>query len=239
MPCLLVGKMRTEWVFSDRIRAAAETAPRAQLPEIAGALWKSFAAGQISEAEAEAISNLIEARRKVAARSPTPPRRVGSRPRSAASLDRRRRWVASGLLPPAIAAAFPSGEQAALAVVAAEVAKRGDCRLALGHIAAVAGVSISTVKRALRAARGLGLISVEERRLTWRRNLPNVVRLISPEWRAWNRLSAKRAKKKGGGQFGAGTPSQIYTGQPIGDFRPFEEGRRKGRRRRSPIAGRP
>ncbi len=50
------------------------------------------------------------------------------------------------------------GEQAALSLVAAETARRGDCRLAIEHIASVAGVSRSTVKAAIREARKLGLL---------------------------------------------------------------------------------
>src|SRR3954453_21508161 len=111
-------------------------------------------------------------------------------------MERRRRWAASGCLPPALAARFTLAEQAALAVVAAEHRRRGDCRLTNKEIADVAGVSITTVKNALRAARALGLISVEERRLSAFRNAPNIVRIVSPEWRAWLRL--------GGGQIRAG-----------------------------------
>jgi DNA-binding CsgD family transcriptional regulator len=68
-------------------------------------------------------------------------------------MERRRRWAASGCLPPALAARFTLAEQAVLAVVAAEHRKRGDCRLTNGELADVAGVSITTVKNALRAAR--------------------------------------------------------------------------------------
>jgi len=103
-------------------------------------------------------------------------------------MERRRRWAASGCLPPAIAARFTLGEQAALAVVAAEHRKRRDCRLTNGELADVAGVSITTVKNALRAARTINLIAVEERRLSAFRNAPNIVRIVSPEWRAWLRL---------------------------------------------------
>jgi len=103
-------------------------------------------------------------------------------------MERRRRWAASGCLPPAIAAKFTLAEQSALAVIAAENRKHGDCRLTNGELADVAGVSISTVKNALRAARALGLISVEERRLSAFRNASNVVRITAPEWRAWLRL---------------------------------------------------
>jgi hypothetical protein len=64
-------------------------------------------------------------------------------------------------------------------VIAAEMAKRGTYTLAIGHIAALAGVC------ALRAAHGLGLIRIEERRLTAWRNLPNLVTITSPEWLSW------------------------------------------------------
>src|SRR5918911_1710023 len=83
---------------------------------------------------------------------------------------------------------FTLAEQAVLAVVSAEHRKRGDCRLTNKEIADVAGVSITTVKNALRAARGLNLISIEERRLSAFRNAPNIVRIVSPEWRAWLRF---------------------------------------------------
>src|SRR6185312_2943779 len=82
-------------------------------------------------------------------------RRLGSRPRSPASMERRRRWAASGALPPALASRFTLAEQSVLAVIAAEHRKWGDCRLTNKEVADVAGVSITTVKNALRAARGL------------------------------------------------------------------------------------
>src|SRR4051812_19140719 len=106
-----------------------------------------------------------------------PPARKSQRPpvRSVA-IERRRRWAAAGRLPPRIAAHFTTGEQATLAVVAVEMVKRNACTLAIGAVAALAGVSESTVKRALRQARALGLIKVEERRLSRFRNDTNVVR---------------------------------------------------------------
>lgn len=186
-------------MFAEEIRRAAEAAPRVKLPEVAALLWRAFGAGQVTEAEAESLSNLIEAR-KVAAPVPVGASRraVGSRPRTSASLERRRRWAASGRLPPGIATRFTLAETAVLAVVACEVVRRGDCCLCLDHIAAVAGVSRSTVKNALRQARTLGLLTVEERAQTAWRNLSNVVRIVSKEWTAWIRL-ARRAMPQGGG----------------------------------------
>jgi hypothetical protein len=90
-------------------------------------------------------------------------------------------------MPPQIAARFTQAERAVLAVVAAETARHGDCRLSIGHIAALAGVCASTVRNALTAARLFGLISVEERKISAFRNLPNVIKIVSPEWKVWLR----------------------------------------------------
>jgi hypothetical protein len=64
--------------------------------------------------------------------------------------------------------------------VAAETARRKDCRLSCENMAAVAGVCRSTVKNAIREARQLGLLTVEERQITGFRNDTNVIRIISP-----------------------------------------------------------
>ena len=216
--------------YADEIRRQAETAPRAALPAVTAALWCAYGDGQITEAEAEALSGLIGAR-QVSARSAdnlsgaqdkpkTPIRsvsRVGSRPRTDASMERRRRWAASGRLPPGLAARFTLAEQAVLSLVAAEVARRKDCRLAVGHLAAIVGVAETTVRNAIREARKLGLITVEERRVTGFRNDTNVVRIISPEWTAWLRLARKGAPlidrpttvPRGGCKSPQRTPTQV------------------------------
>ncbi|MCJ2017560.1 helix-turn-helix domain-containing protein [Methylobacterium sp. E-065] len=206
-------------MFADEIRRAIDAATRLTLPAVTAALWRAYGAGQVTEAEAEALSVLIDARRssdtgRNIVQTPNPTgttgtavglaaeklvsshRRagVGSRPRTDASMERRRRWAASGRLPPGIAARFTLAEQAVLALVAAETARRKDCRLSIENMAAVAGVCRSTVKNAIREARQLGLLSVEERQITGFRNDTNVIRIISPEWLAWIRLA-----RKGGG----------------------------------------
>lgn len=215
-------------MFSEEIRRQAMSAPRAALPDVAAALWKAFAAGAVSEAAAEELSGLIEARmtlplsRTAAEGSESlkaaPPRHVGSRPRTDASLERRRRWAASGRLPPALAARFSLGEQAVLALVAAESVRRKDCRLAVGNLAALAGVSETTVRNAIREAVRLGLLTVEERRITGWRNDTNVVRIVSAEWTAWLRLTRKRKQEapapttEGGGCKSAkGTPTEVLS----------------------------
>lgn len=205
-------------MFADEIRRAIEAADRITLPQVTALLWRAFGDGKISEAEAEALSGLIEARTDASAlrRLPhagratsvgahahserhTPQDRqsgarrpgVGSRPRTDASVERRRRWAASGRLPPGLAARFTLAEQAVLALVAAEVARRKDCRLSIENMAAVAGVCRSTVKNAIREARQLGLLTVEERQITGFRNDTNVVHIVSREWQGWIRLARK------------------------------------------------
>lgn len=225
-------------MFCDQIRREAEAAPRAALPAVTAALWKAFAAGHVTEAEAEALSALIEARQALStpkpgsATGPTSPDgpqdrvrsprtgRNGSRPRTDASMERRRRWAASGRMPPAIAARFTLAEQSVLSLVAAETARRKDCRLSVGGMAAIAGVSETTVRNAIREAVKLGLLTVEERRLTGWRNDTNILRIISAEWTAWLRLTRRspnpgsglslRTEQKGGGCKSANpTPTDI------------------------------
>ncbi|MCJ2023848.1 helix-turn-helix domain-containing protein [Methylobacterium sp. J-067] len=244
--------------YADAIRRQAEDAPRAALPVVTGAMWRAYAEGQITEAEAETLAALIEARRLSSAahsggQSPnptgTPAARVadapqdrqnsprtgaGSRPRTDASLERRRRWAASGRLPPALAARFTLAEQAALALIAAETARRGDCRLSVPHLAALVGVAETTVRNAIREARKLGLLTVEERRLTGYRNDTNVVRIVSPEWVAWLRLARKAKPSRyshGGGtsRMGGGCKSpnrmstKIFKPRKTGTARPQRE----------------
>src|SRR6185312_12837327 len=105
-------------MFVDELRRAVEASPRVELAKVAGLLWRAYAAGQVSEAEASELSDLIEARKAIPAPQKPLQRRLGSRPRSPASMERRRRWAASGALPPALAARFTLAEQSALAVIA-------------------------------------------------------------------------------------------------------------------------
>lgn len=179
-------------MFYEEIRRRAEVDPRAAMPAVTAALWQAFSDGKVSEAEAEVLCELIEARTITPNPHRSPARaRGGSRPRTDASMARRRRWAASGRLPPGLAARFTLAEQAVLALVAAETARRKDCRLAVGHLAAIAGVAETTVRNAIREARKLGLVTVEERRVTGFRNDTNVVRIVSAEWTAWLRLARK------------------------------------------------
>ena len=88
-------------------------------------------------------------------------------------------------MPPGLACRFTVGELAVLRIVGDEVRQHGQCDCCVDELAARAGVCRSLVKNAIRTAARLGLLTVEERRRAGRRNLPNVVRVVSREWLAW------------------------------------------------------
>ncbi len=182
-------------MFADDIRRALPGTPRGRLAELSAAVWKGFACGVVSEQDAQQLAEEIAARKIVPPKPAAPRRPVGSRPRSPAHMERRRRWTGSGWLPPQLAARFTMAETAVLSTIAAEVARRGLCRLTIGHIAALAGVGRSTVQGAIRQAKALGILTSEEWRLTAWRSAPNTVRIVSPEWRAWLRM---RDRKRAG-----------------------------------------
>ena len=69
-------------MFAEQIRQAAMASPRVELPKVSAALWKAYAAGTVTEAEASALSDLIETRKAIPAPQRPAQRRVGSRPRS-------------------------------------------------------------------------------------------------------------------------------------------------------------
>ena len=200
--------------YADEIRRQAEAAPRAALPAVTAALWRAYGDGKVTEAEAEALSGLIEARRTTV---DAPPDRTGPNdqqlahrrypPECQAPQEGRRLAPAHGCLdgapsplgglwrlPPGLAARFTLAEQAVLALVAAETVRRKDCRLSIENMAAVAGVCRSTVKNAIREAGRLGLLTVEERQITGFRNDTNVVRVVSREWQAWLRLARREIR---------------------------------------------
>ena len=129
---------------------------------------------------------MVEAARKQGRLSHFPPKRKAARsPNRRASIERRRTLAASGPMPPQLASQFTTGELAALRIVADAERDRGACMIALGEIAARAGVCVTTARNALRQAACEGLVTIEERRRDKRPNLSNVVRVVSREWLVW------------------------------------------------------
>jgi hypothetical protein len=80
-------------------------------------------------------------------------------------------------------------------VIATEVKRRGQCDLYIDQIAAFAGVGRTTARNAQRQAKRLGLILIDERRLSRRYNDANRITIISREWRAWLAHGRKESVK--------------------------------------------
>src|SRR6516165_6917117 len=188
--------------IADRIAIACP----AEIDGIIKDAWTDHTHGLLTENEVEVLDEAARARREaLQARRPetrpkprtTPsgaPRASARRQRTPdrqASIERRRRLVASGPLPPALAARFTWGEQAVMRIIGDECRAHGCCFLHIDAIAARAGVHRSTVQNALREAQGRGeapgspIISVQERRRTGQRSLTNIIRVVSREWRDW------------------------------------------------------
>ncbi len=187
--------------------AAAAARNTAAVDEISRLTWRAHAEGQLQDAEAEAVSAALQARRTAfatrtayfpagaAGRLPRPAKR---RPRSSdrqASIERRRRQAMSGTVPAKIAAGFTQGENAVLTVIGRQCRGGRACVLPIDAIAAIAGVCRSTVQNAMRQARRVGLILVKERRIPGRNSLTNVVTVISKDWIGWLKLGGGGFKK--------------------------------------------
>jgi AraC-like DNA-binding protein len=192
-------------MFTDQVSqavAAAYSIP--MLDNTAKLVWRGLAEGVIDDAAAERLSADVEARRDALRSKPRQivPQQLQAHPRPcrspdrARSIRRRRGLAASGAVPGTIAAHFTTGEIAALTVIARQCQRSRSCDWFMDRIAAVAGVSRTTVRNALRQAQALGLISVQERRLTAWRSDSNIIRVVSAEWLAWLGLGGGRKKER-------------------------------------------
>lgn len=185
-------------MLAEQFTVAADGARTlAQADNIARLVWRAYAEGHLSDAAAQAASEAVEARKARIKGSrpaplPTPPaaRRRPVTPDRQASIERRRRLAASGAVPGRIAANFTTGETSVLSVIGREVQRAGRCDMPIDKIAALAGVSRTTVQNALREARCLGLVTVTERRRRGVKSLTNVVAVVSKEWATWLKLGA-------------------------------------------------
>ena len=184
-------------MFAEQFTAAISAASLNSLDQLSKAIWQGYAAGAITDDQAEQFAGAIEARRTLAraARKPVglapgrvsifPPRRLQRSPDKVRSLERRRTLAASGPMPPQLACRFTTGELAVLRVIADAVRDNGQCVKTIPEIAARAGVCRTTAQNAVREGARQGLLTVQERRREGRRNAANVVRIISAEWKAW------------------------------------------------------
>jgi len=208
-------------LFTDQISNAIARASLAGCDQLARDLWRAWSAGVIPDDQSETLSAALEVRRRALrgepasshaprpeCRSPSifPPRRVQHSPDRRRSITRRRHLAASGSMPPALAARFTTGELAVLRVVVDEVVENGLCSRSLAEIAARAGVCRTTAQNALRTAARAGLITIQERRRSGQKNLPNLIRIVSREWLTWIEMGRGRR----------GEPNRVQKNLPHG-----------------------
>ena len=194
-------------MFVEQCRRAVKASPLSGLDALAKEVWRAFGSDMLSATEASELCEAIAARRTKVAQVAPPCRRTGSRPRTSASLARRRSWASGSWMPPAMAAGFTQAENAALAVVIREIATTGRCGLPMGAIAAQAGICTTSARNAVREARRRGILLVEERRVSYDRNLPNLITIASRELALWVRTRARAAGQGGGVRTVSPTPN--------------------------------
>ena len=184
--------------FCDQMAAAIDGARTlTRLDHLSRSIWQSLAAGAVADDDAQTLAERLHARRamlrgdlKPVGLPPSrpsifPPRRLQRAPQRQVAIARRRHLAASGPMSPALACRFTVSELAVLRIIGDEVRQHGQCARCIDEIAARAGVCRRMVQNAIREAARLGLVTVEERRREGRRNLPNVIRIVSKEWTSW------------------------------------------------------
>jgi hypothetical protein len=189
-------------MFQNALKSAIDDAHPRQIDHLSRQLWAAHAAGHVSDCMAQSLAELLHHRRQPATEAQGVlftihrpdrkrvwtafPARVEQRsPDRQASIERRRRLAASGPLPPAMAARFTVSELAVLRIVGDEVLQHGVCDRSLAELAARAGCCRKLAQRVLRMASRDGLVTIERRPRPGRKNLTNLVRIVSAEWSAW------------------------------------------------------
>ena len=210
-------------MFINALAGAIDAAHPKQFDYLSRKLWQAHAAGHIADADAQSLAERMHKRRGESAvatgalfglagsvtpaRSQNVPAGFRRTPESKSpdrrrSIERRRRLAASGPMPPVMAAGFTVGELAVLRIVGDEVQAKGVCDRSLGEIAARAGVCRKLAQLTMRMAARDGLITIERRPRPGRKNLSNLVRIVSQSWLTWlrhrnHRPSGERSQVQG------------------------------------------
>lgn len=175
--------------------AAGKCKTRQQLATVADLVERMRREGHIGQGDYDFLRTYIDvrvgrhggtpARLSVGRVTPFMPRGRQASPDRVRSRERRRMLGGSNALPAGLRKAFTEGQRAVLAVVADEVRHNGVCKAAIDRIAAIAGVCRTTVQTALYEAHRLGVVAITRRPLRGKKNLTNIVEIVSREWRRW------------------------------------------------------
>lgn len=189
--------------FYDRLNAARNVD---EIDGIVRGMWAAYGNAEFGDEEAAFLQEAANSRRPLGRTASSVPGavtmkpvaklrgRLGSRftprqrPRSPdrqASRDRRRRLGGSSALPDTLRHHYTEGQRAVLCIIAGEIKHHGVCDLPIDKIAALAGVCRTTVQTTLHEARRFGHITITERPMPGRKHLPNLVEIMSREWRTW------------------------------------------------------
>lgn len=211
-------------MLADHITVALQVARgRTMLDEIGRTIWGGMAEGMLSEEEAQRFADQLEAlrrgegisipasepERRLSRHSIFPPRRKQTPPDRRSSLARRRRLASSGPVPPSLAAHFTTGELAVLRIIGDEWREKGACLKTLAEIAARAGVSRTTTQNAIRQARAMGMLKVEERPVRGAKNLPNKITVICDAWKTWLKRGPKPDRVQKSRPHGYQSPTRV------------------------------
>lgn len=191
-----------------------------ELDNFARSLWSDHGKGAIGDDLAQELSQIIEQRREALKCRATAcksrnvrrglERRTDARATGKRTVrrnhERKRTMARAGLIPGQLVQDFTEGETAALSAIGC-AGVVSDWPIA--KIAAIAGVSVSTVRNALRKAARLGILVVTERRMRFARSLTNVVRIVSKVWTTWlsRRGGYKSVKPKDNKSLEKGSPT--------------------------------
>jgi hypothetical protein len=135
-------------------------------------IWKAYAYGNISEAQAYAQTEKLRRERdgEISAR-----------------MRLRRLWGGTSSLPPDVRVRLTLGQQAVLVAILRQCKISGICSLTNSQIAGLAGCCRTLVSQAKSIARRLGLITIQERRVSLRSNMSSVIRISCSKLMEWIR----------------------------------------------------
>ena len=182
--------------FCDQMAAAIDGARTlTRLDHLSRSIWQGLAAGAVADDDAQALAERLHARRGAPARrsqagghSTRPPLDLPAQAAAKGSASARSRLPA--------AATWPRPVRCRLRWPASSRSASWRCCGSSGTRSASTGTVLGASMRSRRGPGsaagwfrtpserrpGLGLLTIEERRREGRRNLPNVVRIVSKEW---------------------------------------------------------
>jgi hypothetical protein len=137
-----------------------------------------------------------------------PYQRAPNRPEA---VMRRKRLALTNPVPIQIGCQLTESQRAYARLVRDEHERHGFFDLCHDEAAARIGVCPKTAKRAQASLKKLALISVERRPQPGRKNLPNIVKIIAPQWLMWIERGPKSRREPIGGHEGQATDTTLKT----------------------------